>query len=390
MPAKAYIDENGLALPSYPEILESIKDDFKAIYGADTYLEPDSQDGQLCAIFATRIHDCFALAASVYNAYSPHSAQGIGLSSVVKVNGIRRDAATFSQVSLRLIGQAGTIIKKGIVTDEANQRWLLPDEVIIGDSGEINVTALAEKKGDIRAAAKDIKKIATPTRGWQAVINPAPAVPGLPIEEDYKLRQRQAVSTALPSRSIFDGTIGAVAQVKDLSRWVAYENDTSEIDDNGLPPHSICFVVEGGDPQKIGETIALKKGPGCGTYGDVKIETRDQYGVPNIISFFRPDIAQLILEIRINPLAGYLASTGESICKNIFEYINQHNIGHDVLLSKLYTPINEAEPVAGQRSFDILSIKIGLKNSELKEENFKVSFKTAIACAFSDIELKEF
>lgn len=388
--ASAYIDEYGIHVPSYPDVLADLQNEFRAIYGQDVYLEPDSQDGQLCAVFALRIYDCYALAASVYNAYSPHSAQGVGLSSVVKTNGIRRQVASFSHAQLRLIGQAGTVISHGIATDEGGQRWLLPEDVIIPLEGEITVTALAEKEGELRAAPGEIKNIATPTRGWQAVTNPQAAEPGAPVEKDSTLRQRQSISTALPSLSIFDGTAGAVASLPGVSRSRGYENDTSITDANGLPPHSISFVVEGGDTQSIGDIIATKKGPGCGTHGDVNVHTRDQKGCPLTVRFFRPAIISLALAIRIKPLPGYLSITGEKIRASLVEYLNTLRIGDDILLSKLYTPINAAEPVTGQRTFDVVSLAVGVRGETAAPVNFPVPFNAAVACRVDDIDLKEY
>ncbi len=390
MAMQAFIDENGIHIPSYPEVLEDLKNAFRAIYGQDVYLEPDSQEGALCAVFALRQYDCFTLAASVYNSFSPSTAQGVGLSSVVKTNGIRRQMAGYSQVDLRLIGQAGTVISHGIAADEAGQRWLLPEQVIFPLQGEITVTARAEELGEIRAAPEEIHIIATPTRGWQTVTNPLAAQAGAAVESDATLRQRQKISTALPSLSVFDGTAGAVASLSGVTRSRGYENDTDTQDANGLPPHSISFVVEGGDTLAIGEAIAHKKGPGCGTFGDTFVEVRDKHGTPSTIRFFRPPILDAAVFIRIRPLTGYLATTGLAICQNVADYINNQAIGEDILLSKLYTPINAAEPNPSQRSFDVLELSLGLKNGEVLPQNLLVAFNAAAACAVENVTLQEF
>ncbi len=392
MAVTAFIDEDGIHIPSYPEVLEDIRNEFRAIYGPDIYLEPDSQEGELCAVFSLRIYDCWTLAASVYNAYSPHTAQGVGLSSVVRVNGIRRQSASYSHVILRVIGQAGLTITNGIATDEAGQRWFLPEEVILPLEGEIEVTAWAEFEGEIRAAPGEVKNIATPVRGWHAVNNPGAARPGAPVETDAALRRRQAISTMLPSSSIFDGTCGAVAQIAGVSRSRGYENDTSVYDANGIPPHSISFVVEGGDTQEIGQIIAIKKGPGCGTHGDTAVQVYDVKGipVPGGIRFFRPVLMPLALVIRIRPLPGYLAATGAQIINNAYAYLNSHRIGDDVLLSKLYTPLNAADPDAEQRSFDVVEVLIGLKGGATLPANFAVPFNAAVFIEAADISLLEY
>lgn len=390
MALTAYIDETGIHIPNYPEVLEDLKNDFRGIYGQDLYLEADSQEGELCAVFALRIYDCYALAQSIYSAYSPHTAQGVGLSSVVKTNGIRRHSASRSSADLRLVGQAGTTINNGVAKDEAGQRWMLPEHVVIPLSGEITVTAQAEHEGALRAAPGEIRYIATPTRGWQSVENPEPARPGAAVETDFKLRRRQSLSTALPSLSILDGAKGAVASLTNVIRSRGYENDTPETDAHGIPPHSISFVVEGGDAAAIGAAIAVKKGPGCGTYGDMEVETRDSYGEPNIIRFFRPSIVNIAVNIRIQPLSGYVSATGENIRRNIAEYVSALDIGEDILLSKLYTPINAAEPAEGVRTFDVLELSIGQKDGDILPQNLAIAFNAAASCNSEDVTLTDY
>ncbi len=80
---------------------------YRGIYGQDIYLGADSQDGQFMALLANAIHDCNGQTLSVYNAYSPSTAQGNGLSSVVKINGIRRKSATYSTCDFLCVGQVG-------------------------------------------------------------------------------------------------------------------------------------------------------------------------------------------------------------------------------------------------------------------------------------------
>ncbi|QEL21721.1 hypothetical protein FQV39_03360 [Bosea sp. F3-2] len=101
--------------------------------------------------------------------------------------------------------------------------------------------------------------IGTPTRGWQSVTNSAAAVIGQPVELDAQLRKRQTVSTALPSLTVFEGTIGAVASITGVDRLKGYENDTGTTDANGIPAHSISLVVQGGDATAIAQAIAAKK-----------------------------------------------------------------------------------------------------------------------------------
>ena len=143
------LDATGFHYPDYPTVLEWYRAQYRSIYGEDVYLEPDSQDGQWLAIEARAAHDLMALCASVVNAFSPATAQGVGLSRVVKTNGIKRRSATYSTASLTLVGQVGTVITNGQARDTLGQKWRLPAEVVIPSAGQITVTATAEAIGAV-------------------------------------------------------------------------------------------------------------------------------------------------------------------------------------------------------------------------------------------------
>ncbi|UXZ62525.1 baseplate J/gp47 family protein [Burkholderia multivorans] len=321
------IDANGITAPTYADVFAYLQDQYRSIYGADTYLEPDSQDGQMIGVFAKAISDVNSVAIAIYRSFSPATAQGDALSSNVKINGIVRKVASYSSADLVLVGQAGATITNGAAKDTNGVLWLLPATVTIPPSGTITVTATCATIGDVSARAGTINQIATPALGWQSVTNPADAAEGAPVESDAVLRQRQTVSTALPSLTVLDGIIGAVANVPGVTRYVAYENDTSATDANGIPSHSISLVVEGGDATAIANAIAAKKTPGSGTYGTTAVIVTDIYGRPITIRFFRPVAAPIAATVTIKALTGYTSQTGQQIQQAVSDYINGVQIG---------------------------------------------------------------
>ncbi|WP_298032497.1 hypothetical protein [uncultured Desulfovibrio sp.] len=396
--ALAYIDETGLHLPDYPTVLAAVQEAMRAIYGPDLYLEADSQDGQLAAVFAVALHDTFALAGAVYNSYSPQTAQGAGLSRMVVVNGLRRAGSSRSSVDMRLVGQPGAVVRDGVVADSAGTRWLLPATVSIGLDGEATVTAYAENSGAVRAAAGELTEICTPQRGWQKAYNPQAATVGLPVERDAELRERQRHSTALPSRSVFEGTLGAIAAVPGVARWRGYENDGNVPDANGVPPHSICVVVDGGDSRAIAQVIARKKTPGTGTHGDIAVDVLDERGVPGQIRFFRPKMRQIAVRITLVPHAGYVGATGDAVRAAVSAWINALPIGEDVLRSRLYCPINDADPGASSagaydtgghrlRTFDVAGLELGFPGGGLSAANVTIGYTEATMCYVDDVEV---
>lgn len=353
------IDATGIRAPSYGEVLQYFKEQYRGIYGADTYLEADSQDGQLLAVFALAIHEANTAAINVYNAFSPATAANAALSSNVKINGLARGVATRSSVDLRIVGQGGVTIVDGFATDADRGRWLLPASVTIPPGGEITVTAQSQALGAVTAAAGSINQIGTPTLGWQSVSNPAAATPGAPVESDAALRVRQAVSVALPSRSVLEGTIGAVASVPGVLRHAAYENDMAAADAHGLPPHSIALVVDGGDAALIAQAIAAKKTPGTGTHGTTTVVVTDIYGIAHRIRFFRPTIVPLAVDVHMRALAGYNTATGQAVQRAVADYINGVAIGGGASASVEWADaISAANGVPGNGTFKITGLTL--------------------------------
>lgn len=209
----------------------------------------------MVALVALAVHDANNTAIEIYNSFSPTTAKAAALSSNVKINGITRKVATNSTADLLLTGTAGTTITNGSARDKNGIIWNFPASVAIGVDGTVLVTATCANSGSVAAMAGTITTINTPTRGWVSVTNPAAATVGTPAETDAELRIRQSQSVALPSITPFEALDGAVSNVTGVTRHKLYENDTGSEDGNGLPPHSVAVIVDGGDVTDIAQAI---------------------------------------------------------------------------------------------------------------------------------------
>lgn len=332
------IDRNGIYRPTLQDCLDYINTAYKGIYGQDVYIDPDSQDGQFLGLLASVIDDCNSMAVSVYNAFSPSTAQGVGLSRVVKINGIVRKVPTNSTVDVVISGVVGTVITNGVVRDEIQGTlWDLPETVTIPDAGEIIVTATSQTAGDVSADPSAINTIATSVPGWQSVNNPEAAVPGDAVELDGELRIRQAISAALPAVSSLKGLNAAIAAISGVNRFKIYENPNPGVDTLGIPGHSIAAVVEGGDWQEIVDTIALKKGEGVNTYGvTTSLTTADEYGIKRPIAFTYPERVAItyILQVRTKP--GFTTDVINEIKQALSDWTNDLGIGTNVPIIDAY------------------------------------------------------
>ncbi len=373
-----YIDTTGYHFEDYPAFLSWLQDQYRAIYGADVYLESDSQDGQFLAVIAKALYDTAALGGSVYNSFSPVTAQGVGLSRNVKINGLDRRSPTHSVVDVLVVGQSGTVITGGIAVDTLEQKWDLPTTTIPG-GGSITVTAVAQEEGDISAEANTVNRIFTPTLGWQTVNNVAAATPGAAVETDAELRVRQAQSTANPSLTVFDGTIGGVSNLAGVLKTRGYENDTDSTDGNSIPPHSICVVVSGGDAVEIAQEIALHKTPGTGTHGSTTELVYDAHGMPLNIHFQRPTPVTITADITIATNEGWSSDYEDLIKQAVADVINAGQIGDTVLITKLFAPAYLTGTPASS-TFDIATLLIGRDMDPPSNINIDLDFDEEPVC----------
>ncbi|MDI2676843.1 baseplate J/gp47 family protein [Klebsiella pneumoniae] len=384
----ATVTAEGISAPDYQTVLDTITGYFQQIYGSDAYLEPDSKDGQLVALVALAIHDANNTAISVYRSFSPATALGDALTSNVKINGITRRAATNSTVDLLLTGTVGTTITNGSVRDTNGVIWNLPATVVIGTDGTVIATATCSSTGSVAAVAGSVNGINTPTRGWDSVTNPMAATVGVAAETDAELRVRQSQSVALASLTPFDAVDGAIANVEGVTRHKLFENDTETTDANGLPPHSISAIVEGGDATEIANTIRSVKGQGVSTYGTTAVIVTDKYGNPYTIRFSRPVDVPIYVSITLKALTGYSSQVGDEIKAAVAAYINSLPIGDSVLLSRVYSPANLGVVSGGNaRYYDIMELLIGRSSDDVAAANVVVAYDESASCSVDNIVL---
>ncbi|HEE1990539.1 TPA: baseplate J/gp47 family protein [Klebsiella pneumoniae] len=384
----ATVTAEGISAPDYQTVLDTITGYFQQIYGSDAYLEPDSKDGQMVALVALAIHDANNTAISVYRSFSPATALGDALTSNVKINGITRRAATNSTVDLLLTGTVGTAITNGSVRDTNSVVWNLPATVVIGSDGTVVATATCANSGAVAAVAGSVNGINTPTRGWASVTNPLAATVGVAAETDAELRVRQSQSVALASLTPFDAVNGAIANVEGVTHHKLFENDQEVTDSNGLPPHSISAIVEGGDATEIANTIRSVKGQGVSTYGTTAVIVTDKYGNPYTIRFSRPIDVPVYVSITLKALTGYSSEVGDEIKAAVASYINSLAIGDSVLLSRVYSPANLGVVSGGNaRYYDIMELLIGRSADDVAAANLVVAYDESASCSVDNIAL---
>lgn len=398
-----YVDESGLHLPTYNDILEKRIDDTKIIYGQDIYLSNDSPDYQMLANEALMLYEAIQAIQYAYNQMCPTTAVGVGLSSLVQLNGITRQTATYSTCEVILTGTTAVTITDGKVQDQAGYLWSLPSPITLQAAGspagtyyELTVTATCDSEGAISAGIGDISIIATPTAGWISVENLVTATAGMETETDAALRSRQAVSVSLPSQTMLAGTIAAIASLDNVTRYAVYENPTnsthfgdSGVPFEGAPVHSITCVVEGGTSLDIAEAIYYNRGLGCYMNGDQEVDITDtEYGTVTTVRYYRPVEVPVYINLRIHQLNGYLTGTEDEIKDAVAEYINSLGIGDTLTLSSInYAALsvltNQLKP-----TFSVYEVYAGESPSPAGTSDLSLDYDEVFTCDVEDIEIE--
>jgi len=346
----AGISETGFYRKRLDQLLEELNSGVKSIFGENFNLSPDSQDGQMNGIISESNANLWEIAEESYNAFNPSAATGVSLSNLVQLNGITRNEATFSTVALTISGTIGVVIPAGslISTSDLGNQFTTEGEVTIGPVGTVSAVAMAVVSGPINALAGTLTTIDTPITGWDSVTNTADAIVGGNEETDAELRARREQSVARDAQAIVDAIFAEVRSLPNVTQTTVLENDTNTGPDvNGLPAHSIHVIAVGGDEQEIAEAIFVKKTLGATPFGAITKQVNDDQGIPHDISFSRPTIIPIYVEVNLSVFSGY-PTDGDDLIKDAIVAYTEGTLvsgrgfflGNDVIHSELYTPIN--------------------------------------------------
>jgi|GEM_PF-1174492 uncharacterized phage protein gp47/JayE len=277
----ATLDNNGLTIPTISEIRDEILNGTVLFPGYLTIfpganVQPNSPDANLINIFAQVAVDEYEFLQMIYDAFDPDQARGPTLDARCAINGIQREAGTYTQqgVTVTAIGACNL---QGLdlypsnpftVSDGQGNQYQLLTTYAFSGAGSAALLFQAATIGAIQSTVGAINSIVTVVAGVASVTNATgPAILGVPEETDAALRIRRSNSVANGSTGYADGLLGVLLAVPGVTGAKVYENDGPAIDSDGIPGHSIWVIVAGGGvgfDAAVAAAIYSKKDAGCG------------------------------------------------------------------------------------------------------------------------------
>lgn len=307
------LDTNGLQVDSVTDIVTSLTTSLQGIYGSDINVNQNSPDGQLINIFAQVVADLLELLVAVYNSFGVETAFGTALDQRVALNGITRNAGTYTQTpvnitvsqALNLIGQdqlaSNPSAQVFTVSDSSGNQFQLVTSQTIVAAGTYTYTFQAVTIGAIQTLQNTITTQVTVVLGVTAVNNPAIAsITGVNEETDAQLRVRHAQSFFLAASGPIDSIEAALLSLTGVIDALVLENDTGGTV-NGIPAHSIWCITNGGAAADIGNVIYSKKAPGAGMLGSQSVVVTRPNGQTVTVNYDQAATENLWIRFTIVP-----------------------------------------------------------------------------------------
>lgn len=346
-------------------------------------LDPSTPDGLKIAHDAEIFSALDEVLQQAYNSKDPNKASGYDLDVICALTGTVRSEGTASTVTgFVLKGVAGTQVPAGTRFESSvtGYRFTLDQTWTLDSSGTATVDITCTTVGEIEADANTITTIVDTVAGLVSVNNPTPATPGTAAESDGSLRVKRATAVGRPGNNQIDSMLGELYAVDGTRRVKVYENDTNTTDSNGLPPHSIAPIIDGGTDADVAMAIYTKKNPGVALYQagtPVSVDVTSPTYPDNVktIKFSRPKYVDMVIAVTIKNDGSLPSNTQDLIRDAFIEFasgglvpaefgfkVDGFDIGETVPYSTLYTPINKVIGQYGNSYVQTLTVNGGTTN----------------------------
>lgn len=381
----AGLSSTGLTIKTTDELLDEINTEMRATISAGLNLSSASVLGQINGIMASKFAELWEVARAVYSAFDPDAATGASLDRLAAVTGTVRQSATKSRVTATVNLDDGFSQAAGALVAHVNgdpARRFVSAETAANSSGvaaNVSVAFEAETAGAVECLAGQLTVIAEPVTGWNSITNAADATVGLETDTDSQLRVRRRDELAGGSHTT-DAIRTDLLQNESLGVIFArvLENDTDTTDANGVPRKSIEAIVYGpasptsDDDQALAEALWAAKPAGIRAYGTTSKTVTDEQGNEHTVSFTRPTLKNVYLEIDIVVDADEYPVDGDDQVAAALVAVGDDNYqpGDDVIAERI-----KAAAFAVDGVLDVSALRLGFTASPVGTANLSIALR---------------
>lgn len=378
--------ENGFVPKRLADILESLDTKVKAITDQETGEHPfvnESADGiigQIEQIVAEELSICWEQAYLGSQQFDPLNSSGVPLRGLIQINGLAASFGSYTQLSMTMTGTAGTVIPAGslISNQDGSQIYSTVETVTIGNGGTVTVNANCTEKGPNDPAQNTIIQIKTPVYGWSLATNTTTNAVGTNDETDTELHIRQERATSATSYRQVDAIIAGILNVPGVTFARLRVNPELTTDQTtNITGKTIAPLVVGGTDEDIATSLRLKCGVLDKFQGSTTVTYTGDLGDTQVIKFTRPTEVPIYISLSITQTENsqFPEDGVDKIKQAIVDYAkyDQDGLagfppGTDVILSRLYTPINSVP------GFKVNSLTIGKTAGSLSASDIDIAW----------------
>lgn len=373
------------------EIAEAGRAEFQGLFD----LSGSTRIGRFTGALAEREALIWELLGAIVAARDPAAAEGVALDDVCALTGTIREGARRSRVAITVTGVEGTNIPALSVVSVGGggPRFQVETAIGIGVGGTGSGWAVAVDVGPVPAVANTLTVIENSVSGWQTVTNPLDAELGALRESDPALRLRREDELQAPGGSGIGAIRADVLKVAGVMSCAVFENTTDITNPEGMSPHSIEVVVQGGADLAIAQRIWASKPAGIATHGAIAVEVEDAEGGTQVVRFSRPGLLLAWVRIVIQRGAAWPASSEGSdlavlqVKQSVAEFDGANlGMGDTLVWEQLFQPAYAALPA--RSIYKIPTLQIGLVPGSLGTSDIPATSRQLVVIDTSRITVE--
>lgn len=309
----ANIDElssSGLLTKDNLTLVDDLTTGIQSIYsqnGEVLNLDSNTPDGQWIQILAELGTVVREQITEVYNSCDPDKCVGSVQDNRYMINYLTRKAGAYTLQNISITVNK-TVSLQGLdamynepeaaaysVSDDAGNVWYLVDSATL-TAGTITKEFRAKDLGMVIPTIGTITNQVTVVDGVTSVINNVgPTSIGYEEESDSDFRIRRSTSTATRGENNVDTIKAQILNLDGVVEAEVYQNTGTTTDSNGIPPHYIWAIVEGGANKDIADIIYANMG-GTGTKGAVTVQVLSSSLQAFDVNFDRATVVPLYIK----------------------------------------------------------------------------------------------